>query len=115
MRFADGVHEIARMFELQAQAKGLASEHDADGTLPEVVRADEKRCARSSSTCWATRSSSPRRAGDALRVRHQREMARFEIEDTGPGMSAESSNAHLRALRARLGRQRQSPGAPAWA
>jgi C4-dicarboxylate-specific signal transduction histidine kinase len=42
MRFADGARD-GGMFELQAQAKGLRFRFDAEGQLPEVVRADEKR------------------------------------------------------------------------
>ena len=41
MRFADCVHEVAGMFELQAGAKGLRFAFEAGGNLPEVVRADE--------------------------------------------------------------------------
>ena len=43
MRFADGLHEMASLFELQAAAKGLAFTFDVQGVIPEVVRADDKR------------------------------------------------------------------------
>jgi hypothetical protein len=47
MRFADFVHEMAGLFELQAAAKGLAFRFETEGAVPEVVRADESGCARS--------------------------------------------------------------------
>ncbi len=43
MQFADFVQEIASLFELEAQAKGLAFHYHEDNALPAVVRADEKR------------------------------------------------------------------------
>ncbi|MCJ7799796.1 MAG: hybrid sensor histidine kinase/response regulator, partial [Polaromonas sp.] len=43
MHFADCVHEMAGMFELQAASKGLGFCFEASGNLPELVRADEKR------------------------------------------------------------------------
>src|SRR5207244_5095089 len=42
MQFADCVHEMAGMFELQASAKGLGFRFETSGNLPELVRADEK-------------------------------------------------------------------------
>jgi hypothetical protein len=45
-----------------------------------------------------------------LRVRYAREMAQIEIEDTGPGLTAEEIEPDLRALCARLG---LGPGARA--
>ena len=43
MAFADCVQEVASLFELQADGKGLAFVFEATGHLPERVRADEKR------------------------------------------------------------------------
>ena len=44
MAFADTMAEVASMFELQAAGQGPAlSSFEPQGTLPEVVRADEKR------------------------------------------------------------------------
>ena len=89
MAFADCVHEMAGMFEPQALAKGLAFSFDAEGALPEVVRADEKRVRQILINLLgnAIKFTSQGRVG--LRVRYAREMATIEIEDTGPGLTVE--------------------------
>jgi hypothetical protein len=46
MHFAGFVQDIASLFELEAQAKGLVFHFEVTGTLPAVVRADENGCAR---------------------------------------------------------------------
>ena len=43
MHFAELMSELADMFELQAAEKGLAFRFEPSGSLPELVRADEKR------------------------------------------------------------------------
>jgi signal transduction histidine kinase/CheY-like chemotaxis protein len=88
MRFADGVAEIARLFELQAAGRGIAFRCTVDGTLPAVVRADEKRLRQILINLLGNAVKFTARGEVCLRVHHQRDMARFEISDTGPGMSA---------------------------
>lgn len=90
MRFADGVHEIASMFELQAAAKGLKFQFDAQGVLPEVVRADEKRLRQIIINLLANAIKFTSSGQVVFRVRHAREMATIEIEDTGPGLSEQA-------------------------
>jgi signal transduction histidine kinase/CheY-like chemotaxis protein/purine-cytosine permease-like protein len=89
MRFADCVHEMAGMFELQAAGKGLAFRFEPEGTLPEVVRADEKRVRQILINLLgnAVKFTSAGQVG--FRVRYAREMAQIEIEDTGPGLKPE--------------------------
>ncbi|MFP5485803.1 MAG: hybrid sensor histidine kinase/response regulator, partial [Gammaproteobacteria bacterium] len=89
MRFADGLHEIASLFELQAAAKGLAFRFDVQGTLPEVVRADEKRLRQILINLLGNAVKFTAQGTVTLRVRHAREMARIEVEDTGQGLTAE--------------------------
>ena len=86
MRFADGMAEIARLFELQAAGRGLAFRFAVEGTLPAVVRADEKRVRQILINLLGNAIKFTANGQVGLRVSHQREMARFEIEDTGPGM-----------------------------
>ncbi|MGZ5194081.1 MAG: hybrid sensor histidine kinase/response regulator, partial [Ramlibacter sp.] len=88
MRFADCVHEMAGMFELQAAAKGLTFGFDALGVVPEVVRADEKRVRQILINLLGNAIKFTARGRVVFRVRHAREMAHIEIEDTGPGLSA---------------------------
>ncbi|MBG6079263.1 signal transduction histidine kinase/ActR/RegA family two-component response regulator [Rubrivivax gelatinosus] len=89
MRFADGLAEIARMFELQAAGRGLAFRFAVDGRLPAVVRADEKRLRQILINLLGNAIKFTQAGQVTLRVAHQREMARFEIADTGPGMTAD--------------------------
>jgi signal transduction histidine kinase/purine-cytosine permease-like protein/ActR/RegA family two-component response regulator len=87
MRFADGMAEIARLFELQAAGRGLAFRFAVEGALPAVVRADEKRVRQILINLLGNAIKFTASGQVSLRVAHQREMARFEIEDTGPGMT----------------------------
>jgi CheY-like chemotaxis protein len=89
MRLADGLAEIARLFELQAAGRGLQFSFEADPGLPAVVRADEKRLRQILINLLGNALKFTTTGGVALRVRYQREMARFDIADTGPGMGAE--------------------------
>ncbi len=86
-RFADGLAELARMFELQAAGRGIGFRFEVDGALPKVVRTDEKRLRQILINVIGNAVKFTTRGQVSFRVTHQREMARFEIEDTGPGMS----------------------------
>jgi signal transduction histidine kinase/DNA-binding LytR/AlgR family response regulator len=88
MHFADCVHEMAGMFELQAAAKGLAFGFDVEGAVPEVVRADEKRVRQILINLLGNAIKFTAQGRVVFRVRHAREMAHIEIEDSGPGLSA---------------------------
>ncbi|HSW09074.1 ATP-binding protein [Aquabacterium sp.] len=87
MRFAEGLDEIARMFELQAAARGLGFEHQRQSSLPALVRADEKRLRQILINLLGNAVKFTRSGRVMLRSSYSGEMARFEIEDTGPGMT----------------------------
>ncbi|SFV03192.1 Signal transduction histidine kinase [Polaromonas sp. YR568] len=89
MHFADCVHEMAGMFELQAAAKGLGFRFEASGNLPELVRADEKRVRQILINLLGNAIKFTSQGQVIFRLRHAREMAHIEIEDTGPGMRKE--------------------------
>jgi signal transduction histidine kinase/CheY-like chemotaxis protein len=89
MRFADGLAEIARLFELQAAGRGLRFSFVVDSALPAVVRGDEKRLRQILINLLGNALKFTLHGQVTLRVQHQREMARFEIADTGPGMTAD--------------------------
>ena len=89
MRFADGLHEMASLFELQAAAKGLGFTFDVQGVIPEVVRADDKRLRQILINLLGNAVKFTAQGTVTLRVRYAREMARIEVQDTGPGLTAE--------------------------
>jgi signal transduction histidine kinase/purine-cytosine permease-like protein/DNA-binding NarL/FixJ family response regulator len=86
--FADMVDELCRMFEPPAAARGLRFVHQRSGTLPALVRADEKRLRQILINLLGNAVKFTRAGQVTLRVDYAREMARFEIADTGPGMDA---------------------------
>ncbi|MBC7916235.1 MAG: response regulator [Rhodoferax sp.] len=89
MRFAEGMHEIASMFELQASDKGLSFDYEVRGSIPKLVRADEKRVRQIVFNLLGNAIKFTQSGGVTLRLRYAREMAHIEILDTGPGMSAQ--------------------------
>ncbi|MDO8770200.1 MAG: ATP-binding protein, partial [Burkholderiaceae bacterium] len=89
MYFASFVQEIASLFELEAQAKGLAFHYEEEGALPAVVRADEKRVRQILINLLGNAIKFTTRGQVTFRIRYAREMAAIEIEDTGPGLSAQ--------------------------
>ena len=87
MRFADCVHEVAGMFELQAAAKGLGFRFEAIGRLPEQVRADEKRVRQVLINLLGNAIKFTAQGQVVFKVRHARDMVYIDVEDTGPGMN----------------------------
>jgi signal transduction histidine kinase/FixJ family two-component response regulator len=89
MNLAGFVQEIASMFELEAQAQGLAFHYVEDGALPAVVRADEKRVRQILINLLGNAIKFTSVGQVTFRIRYAREMAAIDIEDTGPGLSAQ--------------------------
>ncbi|XVJ71738.1 MAG: response regulator [Rhizobacter sp.] len=87
MRFREGLLEIARMFELQAVGKGIAFVHDFGEAVPEVVRADEKRLRQILINVLGNAVKFTQTGRVEFRLTYGREMAVFEIDDTGPGIT----------------------------
>lgn len=81
------LQQIVRMFELQASRKGLGFEYAPQAPLPAVVRADEKRLRQILINLLGNAVKFTSRGSVRLGVRYAREMASFEIEDTGPGIT----------------------------
>jgi signal transduction histidine kinase len=87
MQFASGMAELADMFELQAAAKGLRFDFEVQGSIPEWVRADEKRVRQIFFNLLGNAIKFTQQGGVTLRLKYAREMAQVEVVDTGPGMT----------------------------
>jgi signal transduction histidine kinase/CheY-like chemotaxis protein/purine-cytosine permease-like protein len=90
LRFVDMLRELAEMFEPQAADKGLRFRFEPIGTLPEVVRADEKRVRQILINLLGNAIKFTAHGEVGLRVAYAREFATLEIEDTGPGMDEQA-------------------------
>ena len=89
MRFRSGLSEIANMFAPMAQAKGITFTFEGGDALPEVVRADERRLRQILINVIGNAVKFTTRGQVTFRVQHQREMARVDIIDSGPGMGTD--------------------------
>ena len=89
VRWIDTLEEIRNLFALQAAEKGLRFEFDAPAQLPLVVRADLKRLRQVLINLLGNAVKFTASGSVTFRVRYAREMASFEIMDTGPGMTEE--------------------------
>lgn len=87
VRLRELLGEIVRMFELQARSRALAFRAEID--VPEIVRADERRLRQILINLLGNAVKFTQRGEIVFRVRWAREIARIEIEDTGPGMPAD--------------------------
>jgi signal transduction histidine kinase/purine-cytosine permease-like protein/CheY-like chemotaxis protein len=88
VRLPQSLQQIVHLFELQAAAKGLRFEA-ALGALPEWVRADERRLTQILINLLGNAVKFTTTGRVCFRATHVREMAVFEIEDSGPGMAAD--------------------------
>jgi len=87
LRFADVVAQLADMFRLQARNKGIDFHFDIVGRLPTVVRADKKRLGQILINILGNAIKFTERGSVTLRLRYRREIATFEVEDSGIGIS----------------------------
>jgi len=86
MRLHEALRQIAQMFELQAASKGLHFEHDIEGA-PALVKADERRLTQILINVLGNAVKFTQAGRVSFRATHVREMAVFEIEDSGPGIA----------------------------
>ncbi len=111
MLFDDFVHDIASLFELQAQAKGLHFSCDIAGKLPSVVRADEKRVRQIVINLLGNAIKFTAKGHVLMRLRYAREMAFIEIEDTGAGLTAHELGRIFEPFTRAQSAQQSAPGA----
>ena len=91
VRWGDTLQEVCKLFELQAADKALAFVFDAPAHLPLLVRADEKRLRQILINLLGNAVKFTQAGSVTFKVRYAREMATFEITDTGPGMPPEAA------------------------
>jgi len=89
LAFPDFLDQLVRMFAQQAQAKGLGFHYEASAALPEVVRADRKRLGQILMNLLGNAVKFTGRGDVVFRVRYAREMATFDVQDSGPGIVAD--------------------------
>ncbi|HET7792374.1 MAG TPA: ATP-binding protein, partial [Rhizobacter sp.] len=89
LRFREAVQQLVHMFELQAAGKGIEFRADLGEVVPEVVRADEKRLRQILINVLGNAVKFTQAGRVVFRLRYAREMAVFEVEDTGPGIAAD--------------------------
>lgn len=85
----DLLEQIVRMFEIEARNKGLDFRYETQGEIPQTVRADEKRLRQILLNVLGNAIKFTPQGQVVLKVRYAGEMARFEVKDSGPGISSE--------------------------
>ncbi len=89
LHFSDFIQQIVRMFELQALNKGIDFSFEPEDQLPLAVRADKRRLGQILINILGNAIKFTEQGKVCVRVKYAREMAVIEIEDSGPGISAE--------------------------
>ncbi|MBK7357309.1 MAG: response regulator [Propionivibrio sp.] len=87
--FPEFLQQIVGMFELQARNKGLSFSYEPVGELPGVVRADQRRLQQILLNVLGNAVKFTARGRVNFRVECRREMALFDIQDSGPGIPPE--------------------------
>ncbi|SBT06516.1 Response regulator receiver:ATP-binding region, ATPase-like:Histidine kinase A, N-terminal [Candidatus Propionivibrio aalborgensis] len=87
--FPEFLQQIVGMFELQARNKGLSFSYEPVGELPGVVRVDQRRLQQILINVLGNAVKFTVHGGVNFRVECRREMAIFDIRDSGPGIPPE--------------------------
>jgi len=91
LHFVDFIQQIVQMFELQAHNKGLEFSYHLEEGLPLAVRADKRRLGQILINMLGNAVKFTEHGKISFGVKYAREMAVFEIEDSGPGISPEEA------------------------
>lgn len=89
VRLGEFLGQIASMFRLQAEAKGLDFTFDLQAGLPHVVYTDERRLRQILINLLANAVKFTDQGSVGLRVRWRGALAEIEVTDTGIGISAQ--------------------------
>ncbi|MEI7432246.1 MAG: ATP-binding protein, partial [Betaproteobacteria bacterium] len=87
--FPEFLQQIVGMFELQARNKGLSFSYEPSGNIPYIVRADQRRLRQILINLLGNAVKFTVTGGVKFHVEYLRDMAIFEIHDSGPGIHDE--------------------------
>jgi len=82
------LEQIISMFAPQAQQKGLSFQFEKSGRLPQIVHADQKRLRQILINLLGNAVKFTDHGGITVRMHYLREIAYFDIVDTGIGIAA---------------------------
>jgi signal transduction histidine kinase/DNA-binding NarL/FixJ family response regulator len=85
--------QLAEMFTIQAQAKGLTFDYRCENELPAYVLADEKRLRQVLMNLLSNAVKFTREGRVALQVSYRSEVAKFVVSDSGVGIRPEYQEA----------------------
>jgi signal transduction histidine kinase/purine-cytosine permease-like protein/DNA-binding NarL/FixJ family response regulator len=103
--------DLVRMVAPQAEAKGLAFKLETSGRIPQYVNADARRLRQILINLLGNAVRFTDRGSVTLRLDHRREVARFEVIDTGIGIAAQDQERiFLPFERGSAGRRTGDPG-----
>lgn len=86
VRIREFLEQLADMFRLQANSKGIEFTFEGASTMPPVVRADEKRLRQVLINLLSNAVKFTDSGHVALRVSYRSQVAEFEVKDTGIGI-----------------------------
>jgi nitrogen-specific signal transduction histidine kinase/ActR/RegA family two-component response regulator len=89
VRLPDFLEQIVWMMRPAAEAKGLAFIHEAPARLPDFVRTDQSRLRQALINLIGNAIKFTDEGSVSFRIAYRGQVATLEIEDTGPGISAE--------------------------
>ena len=111
MSMRDLLDDLVGMVAPQAAAKGLRFELKTEGRIPPYVRADARRLRQILINLLGNAVRFTDQGSVTLRLDHRREVARFEVIDTGIGIAAQDlERIFLPFERGSAGRRTGEPG-----
>jgi signal transduction histidine kinase/CheY-like chemotaxis protein len=103
--------DLVRMVGPQAEAKGLSFRLETSGRIPQYVNADARRLRQILINLLGNAVRFTDQGSITLRLDHRREVARFEVIDTGIGIAAQDQERiFLPFERGSAGRRTGDPG-----
>ena len=111
MSMQEFLDDIVGMVAPQAAAKGLSFELKTEGRVPRYVRADARRLRQILVNLLGNAVRFTDKGGIVLRIDHSREVARFEVADSGIGIAEQDlERIFLPFERGSAGRRSGEPG-----